>query len=253
MKTTEQTIKTMGLFFSMQFIIWNLLTTVSFSQNQEEKVPQVIIKMSPLGFMQSRKTIWLPVEVKLNHKYSIESSIGYIYGDWVANLNHDKLNFKINLELRYYKNQSMKGWYIAPNISYLRANYTNEHQICFNWEYDSGGSVFGGTYNCTDCETNRYKITRDEMGMNILIGHQTVSNRRIKFDIYAGIGYKMVSTNTIGKQNGIPNPSAPFFSGLDIFPALNFDENLNDIRISVPVGINIGIPIAAKTTKTLKQ
>lgn len=177
-----------------------------------------LLKPDFLALFQHTPCFQPRVEYKLSSKTSIQGTAGFCYGTFYTvyqspeTPDYDAANlkgFSSRLEYRYYLQDSgstMQGIYIAPEIGY---KYVNYQQGRFFHIFTAG--------NINYQKLLEYSVNKTTYLYHIKIGYQQKLTKRIYYDVFGGIGRRII---TLKNNMKIPDDALyteEVFSGGELY------------------------------------
>lgn len=196
-----------------------------------------ILKLNVTAFAINEARILL--EQELSPTSSLEFGVGYIYPnerlvEYAGPLYYGS-GFSLQAGYRYYNDGEQDRYfyprtfrsYLSPILYYNRVKYSER------WFFYQGSNIVDDVCQLEDEQFN-------VVGVKLLFGWQTRTGKAV-FDIYSGIGGKMVFSDVfIGARNtGSINGSAE----CEILPTTEYPNETvrtDDFRITFHIGLKIG-------------
>jgi hypothetical protein len=166
------------------------------SLNTVSQTNKVLIKISPLPLIDevSFPTIQAGVEFTLSDKMSWYNEVGvkyrksyYEYSDTSFLASN---GFKIKSEVRYYFRQNsstFSGRYVAANAFFIY----DIHNAVTSYFYQKDSSME---------KIDNFGVKKNVFGINLVYGFQRSLSERFLFELFAGVGIRFRTVNTINKE-----------------------------------------------------
>ena len=210
-----------------------------FVSGQQEKravlPPHIKLRISPLAAIEPDMQFMPGIEWRFNNRFSVGADIAYIfwhYGNTKNSVNSSAgsaiSGFKIRPEFRYYFRQNnLISWFMAAEASYKRSVADRSEEVCIS---------LGQAVGCSYFQRVDYREIKTAPGGALKIGLQEYfgSNRRMYFEAFLGVGFKVISKT---KKDYVVPANAQSSIFLEDEYTL-FEEGFAP---HIPAGIKIGI------------
>jgi hypothetical protein len=181
-------------------VFFCLYYTAGKSQNDTvlfDLKPRSLIKIDPLYLLNRFPTVQLSYENHLSPSTNISIGGGYvmnIYDDEFNTDFNDRSGVKLNVDLRYYFEETKKViFFVGLGVDYFYINFNRSRTFGFDCN---------NNFSCQYYQYDTYKINRQDWRVNIKPGMLIKLGENIFFETGLGFALSFQSFRTLGKLSG---------------------------------------------------
>lgn len=216
------------------------------------------IYFSPLALIEPRPTIYVGGEYFLNDKLSLFVDLGYMVNITGAELNTQvdrtvsaqedatdqtilnsaKANYTIKPEIRWYRqnSNSKDASYYGLRLIWRNVNYLKNQRVHEEYAF----STLTNTWSAIGDENmSIYRVKRQTLGLQFLIGTKKRFIKGINSNLYAGVGVRYISNQPENKAFNPLQAEGNLLEELNL-EFLSFNKAYKIITMDFALGVRFG-------------